>query len=139
MLLLEDNNGRKIYISENDIKSALRVSDIVCVPDMVDLKRGNNDVLGIIVNLADYSVGAVKGAKMAMFDDFDIDYNQHKFLIETRISGSLLKPASALVIEKVNEDDENEDPGNGEEPVDPENPGNGEGTEEPVDPEGGEE
>ena len=100
MLLLEDKNGRKIYISENDIKSALRVNDIVCVPDMVGLKRGNNDVLGIIVNLADYSVGAVKGAKMAMFDDFDIDYNQYKFLIETRMSGSLLKPASALVIEK---------------------------------------
>ena len=101
MLLLEDKNGRKIYISENDIKSALRVNDIVCVPDMVGLKRGNNDVLGIIVNLADYSVGAVKGAKMAMFDDFDIDYNQYKFLIETRMSGSLLKPASALVIERV--------------------------------------
>ena len=102
MLLLEDKNGRKIYMSENDVKSALRVNDIVCVPDMVGLKRGNNDVLGIIVNLADYSVGAVKGAKMAMFDDFDIDYNQYKFLIETRMSGSLLKPASALVIEKVN-------------------------------------
>lgn len=100
MLLLEDKNGRKIYMSENDIKSALRVNDIVCVPDMVGLKRGNNDVLGIIVNLADYSVGAVKGAKMAMFDDFDIDYNQYKFLIETRMSGSLLKPASALVIER---------------------------------------
>ena len=102
MLLLEDKNGRKIHMSENDIKSALRVSDIVCVPDMVDLKRDNKDVLGIIVNLADYSVGAVKGGKMAMFDDFDIDYNQHKFLIETRMSGSLLKPASALVIEKAN-------------------------------------
>ena len=102
MLLLEDKNGRKIHMSENDIKSALRVNDIVCVPDMVGLKRDGKDVLGIIVNLADYSVGAVKGAKMAMFDDFDIDYNQHKFLIETRMSGSLLKPASALVIEKAN-------------------------------------
>ena len=102
MLLLEDKNGRKIHMSENDIKAALRVNDIVCVSDMVDLKRDGKDVLGIIVNLADYSVGTAKGGKMAMFDDFDIDYNQHKFLIETRMSGSLLKPASALVIEKAN-------------------------------------
>lgn len=100
MLLLEDNNARKIYNSENDLKAALRVNDIVCVPDMEGLKRNNNDVLGIIVNLADYSVGMPKGGQVAMFDDFDIDYNQQKYLIETRMSGSLLKPASALVIER---------------------------------------
>lgn len=100
MLLLEDNNARKIYNSENDLKAALRVNDMVCVPDMEGLKRGNNDVLGIIVNLADYSVGMPKGGQVAMFDDFDIDYNQQKYLIETRMSGSLLKPASALVIER---------------------------------------
>ena len=99
VLLLEDKNGRRIYNSENDLKAALRVDDIVCVPCMEELQRAGNMVLGIIVNLADYSVGIPRGGQVAMFDDFDIDYNQQKYLIETRMSGSLLKPASALVIE----------------------------------------
>ena len=98
MLLLEDKNGRRIYNSEADIKAALRVDDIVCVSDMEGLVKDNKAVKGIIVNLADYSVGSPKGGKLAMFDDFDIDYNQYKYLIETRMAGSLLKEASALVI-----------------------------------------
>lgn len=106
LLLLEDNNGRKIYKSEDELKSILRVSSIVTVNEMVDLVRDAGDekihnVMGIIVNPADYSVGADKGGSVAMFDDFDIDYNQQKYLIETRCSGALTVPYSAMVIEEV--------------------------------------
>ena len=103
-LLLEDLNGRVIYDTEEKLRTALRVSSIVTVPVMENLKRddgeGNNlDLMGIIVNLADYNVGADKGGAVNMFDDFDIDYNQQKYLIETRCSGALIKPFSAIVVE----------------------------------------
>ena len=103
-LLLEDANGRVIYDTEEKLRTALRVSDIVTVPVMEGLKRNDAesnslDLMGIIVNLADYNVGADKGGAVNMFDDFDIDYNQQKYLIETRCSGALIKPYSAIVLE----------------------------------------
>lgn len=103
-LLLEDMNGRVIYDTEEKLRTALRVSSIITVPVMEGLTRkddeGNNlDLLGIIVNLNDYNVGADKGGAINMFDDFDIDYNQQKYLIETRCSGALIKPFSAISIE----------------------------------------
>lgn len=102
-LLLEDTTGRKIYNSVSDLSTALRVSEIVTVPVMEGLKRNGSsqkiELLGIIVNLNDYNVGADKGGAINMFDDFDIDYNQQKYLIETRCSGALVKPFSAVAIE----------------------------------------
>ena len=98
-LLLEDNTGRVIYDSIEKLKNVLRVKEIVTVPVMEGLKdAGGNDVLAIVVNLADYNVGADKGGAINMFDDFDIDYNQQKYLIETRCSGALTKPYSAIAI-----------------------------------------
>lgn len=98
-LLLEDNTGRVIYDSLEKLKNVLRVKEIVTVPVMEGLKDANgNDVLAIVVNLADYNVGADKGGAINMFDDFDIDYNQQKYLIETRCSGALTKPYSAIAI-----------------------------------------
>ena len=98
-LLLEDNTGRVIYDSLEKLKNVLRVKEIVTVPVMEGLKDADgNDVLAIVVNLADYNVGADKGGAINMFDDFDIDYNQQKYLIETRCSGALTKPYSAIAI-----------------------------------------
>ncbi len=103
MLLLTDNDGRDLYDSEDKLRTKLRVSKIVTVPVMEGLTREvsgqTKKLLGIIVNLSDYSYGADKGGAVALFDDFDIDYNQQKYLIETRGSGSLTKPYSAIVIE----------------------------------------
>jgi len=98
MLLLEDGINRRLYNSEQDLATALRVSKIVPVEVMEDHKIGNDTLLGIIVNLNDYQVGADKGGAINMFDDFDIDYNQMKYLMETRCSGALIKPYSALVL-----------------------------------------
>ena len=102
-LLLEDTMGRVIYETVDKLKTALRVSDIVTVPVMEGLSRtsGSNtmNLMGIIVNPADYNMGADKGGAVNMFDDFDIDYNQQKYLIETRCSGALVKPYSAIVLE----------------------------------------
>ena len=102
MLLLEDKNGRIIYESEAALARALRVKNIVTVPVMEGAKNlaGNKNVLAIVVNLKDYNVGADKGGAVAMFEDFDIDYNAQKYLIETRCSGALVKPFSAIVIEE---------------------------------------
>lgn len=103
MLLLTDETGRDLYDSEEKLRNKLRVSKIVTVPVMEGLTREvsgqNKKLLGIIVNLKDYSYGADKGGAVALFDDFDIDYNQQKYLIETRGSGALVKPFSAIVIE----------------------------------------
>ena len=103
MLLLEDLNGRIIYDSEAKLATALRVGKIVTVPVMEGLTREVSGVThaldGIIVNLADYNVGADKGGSVNMFDDFDIDYNKYTYLIETRCSGALVKPFSAIAIE----------------------------------------
>jgi HK97 family phage prohead protease len=98
MLLIEDQNGRVIYDSVEKLATALRVKEIVTVPEMEN--EAYSDVYGIIVNLADYTAGADKGGSVAMFDDFDIDYNQMKYLIETRMSGALTVPYSAIVLKK---------------------------------------
>ena len=101
MLLLEDKNGRVIYESEQALARALRVRNIVTVPVMEGAKNAKGkEILAIVVNLKDYNVGADKGGAVAMFEDFDIDYNAQKYLIETRCSGALVKPFSAIVIEK---------------------------------------
>ena len=99
MLLMEDKMGRVVYDSVTKLATALRVSEIVTVPVMEGLKdAGENDVIAVIVNLADYNVGADRGGEVNMFDDFDIDYNAMKYLIETRCSGALTKPYSAMVV-----------------------------------------
>ena len=103
-LLLEDMNGRVIYDTMEKLRTALRVKEIVTVPVMEGLTRTNDEgetlnLMGIIVNLTDYNVGADKGGAINMFDDFDIDYNQQKYLIETRCSGALIKPFSAISLE----------------------------------------
>ena len=102
MLLLEDKNGRIIYESEQALARALRVKNIVSVPVMEGAQNlaKTKNILGIVVNLKDYNVGADKGGAVAMFEDFDIDYNAQKYLIETRCSGALVKPFSAIVIEE---------------------------------------
>lgn len=103
-LLLEDNNGRIIYDSAAKLATTLRVKEIVTVPVMENLSRTDSDgntreLMGIVVNLSDYNIGADKGGAVNMFDDFDIDYNQQKYLIETRCSGALTKPYSAIALE----------------------------------------
>lgn len=99
MLLLEDTIGHRLYKTEAELATALRVTEIITVPVMENLKdKDKKDVYAIIVNLADYNVGADKGGAVNMFDDFDIDYNQQKYLIETRCSGALIKPFSAIVL-----------------------------------------
>ena len=108
MLLLEDGIGHFLYPTKQALATALRVNDIITVPvfetagtrsETVGMTTKEYDLLGIIVNLKDYNVGADKGGSVNMFDDFDIDYNQMKYLIETRCSGALIKPFSALIIE----------------------------------------
>lgn len=96
MLLLEDADGRRMYKDMNDLALAMNVNRIVRVPASIV----PNDVYGVIVDLNDYNVGADKGGAVNMFDDFDIDYNQMKYLIETRCSGALVKPYSAIVLKK---------------------------------------
>ena len=95
MLLMEDGLGHALYVDEAALARKLRVRKIVTVPVME-----GTDYLGIIVNPADYNFGADKGGAVAMFDDFDIDYNQQKYLIETRCSGALVRPFSAIVLRK---------------------------------------
>lgn len=100
MLLLTDANGRDLYDSTEKLAKKLRVSKIVTVPVMEGLTNTDgNALMGIIVNLSDYNIGADKGGAINMFDDFDIDYNQMKYLIETRCSGALTKPYSAIALE----------------------------------------
>lgn len=110
MLLLEDRNGRIIYESEQALARALRVRNIVTVPVMEGAQNlaKTKNVLAIIVNLKDYNVGADKGGAVAMFEDFDIDYNAQKYLIETRCSGALIKPFSAIVVEEDAPEEEEE-------------------------------
>ena len=99
-LLMEDTTGRVIYDTQEKLKNVLRVKDIVIVPVMENVNGKNGKpLMGVIVNLADYNVGADKGGAVSMFDDFDIDYNQQKYLIETRCSGALIKPYSAITLE----------------------------------------
>ena len=104
MLLIEDLNGRVIYDTVEKLKTALRVVDIVTVEPMEGAYRRDEnfqyDLLGLVVNLKDYNVGADKGGQVNMFDDFDINYNKQEYLIETRCSGALVKPYSAISFEK---------------------------------------
>ena len=104
-LLLEDKTGRVIYESVAKLATTLRVKEIITVPVMENLTRKvgetTRELMGIIVNLDDYNVGADKGGAVNMFDDFDIDYNQMKYLIEGRCSGALTIPYSAIAIEAV--------------------------------------
>lgn len=99
-LLLTDTTGRDLYTDVAQLAKKLRVKEIVTVPVMEGVNGKNGGALmGIIVNLADYNVGADRGGAVNMFDDFDIDYNQQKYLIETRCSGALTKPYSAIALE----------------------------------------
>ena len=108
LLLIKDGQGRRLYGTEAELASALRVSRIVTVPVMedqliVDVADGvtEHNLLAVLVNLSDYTLGADKGGAVAMFDDFDIDYNQYKYLMETRVSGALTKFKSAQIIGQV--------------------------------------
>jgi HK97 family phage prohead protease len=108
-LLREDGVGRKIYSSVAELATSLRVREIITVPVMENLTRTRTDatevtLLGIIVNLVDYNVGADKGGAVSLFEDFDIDYNQEKYLIETKCSGALIRPYSAIALELVVEE-----------------------------------
>ena len=102
--LMEDSIGRRLYTTDAELAAALRVKDIVEVPIMEDatitLAGVEYDILGVIVNPSDYNIGADKGGAVSMFDDFDIDYNKQIYLIETRLSGALIKPYSAIVLLK---------------------------------------
>ena len=102
-LLIKDTNKHRMYKSANEVATAMRVSNIITVPVMEGLKRESGsdtfELKALIVNLNDYNVGADKGGAVNMFDDFDIDYNQQKYLIETRCSGALIKPYSAIALE----------------------------------------
>ena len=102
MLLLEDGIGHKLYKTEAELATALRVKEIITVEPMsghkIEINSTEYPLIGVIVNLDDYNVGADKGGAINMFDDFDIDLNQQKYLIETRISGALIKPFSALTL-----------------------------------------
>ena len=101
-LLLTDEVGRDLYEDEAKLAKKLRVKEIITVPQMENATGANSGALvGVIVNLDDYNVGADKGGAVSMFDDFDIDYNAQKYLIETRCSGALIKPYSAIAVELV--------------------------------------
>lgn len=104
MLLLKDTLGRRLYNTKQELAAALMVNEIVEVEPMTGVTRTRTDakvmtLMGILVNLKDYNAGADKGGAVSMFEDFDIDYNQQKYLIETRMSGALVLPKSALVFE----------------------------------------
>lgn len=98
MLLLKDTTGHYLYPTKQALADRLGVTAIVDVPQMKGLKQGDKDVLAIIVNLSDYNVGTDRGGEVTMFDDFDIDFNQQKYLLETRVSGALTKAKSAMVV-----------------------------------------
>ncbi len=98
--LMKDKIGHRLYKNDAEVAEALRVKEIVTVPQMENMKGVNGgEFVGLIVNLADYTVGADKGGAVNMFDDFDIDYNQQKYLIETRCSGAMTTPFGAMAIE----------------------------------------
>lgn len=106
MLTLKDKIGRRLYDTKEALAAALGVKAVVEVPVMNGLKRHDEDtntdisLVGIVVNMPDYTVGSDKGGSVSLFDDFDIDYNAYKYLIETRVSGALTVPKSAIIIEK---------------------------------------
>lgn len=101
-LLDKDRMGRRQYATEADVAAALRVKNIVTVEVMDGVQTDDGELVGLVVNLADYTVGADRGAAIALFDDFDIDYNQYKYLMETRISGSLTRYKAAIAVIRAN-------------------------------------
>ena len=105
MLLARDLNGRRIYDSKADLAAALNVNSIITVEqfeglERIDSETNKHKLLGLFVNLGDYQFGAVKGGEVSKFDSFDIDFNQYKYLLETRLSGSLTKVYSAIALEE---------------------------------------
>lgn len=104
MLLLKDKNGRRLYETEASLAGALGVSKIVTVPQFEgldhEIKGSNHELLAIVVDLRDYTIGSNAGAELGMAESFDIDFNQYKYLMETRLSGSLTAPYSALTISR---------------------------------------
>ena len=98
MLLLKDGIGHRLYKTIAELETALRVSKIVTVEVMEGYKIDSRDLVGVIVNMKDYRLGNNKGGEKSLFDDFDIDFNQYKYLIETRRSGALVKPYSAMTV-----------------------------------------
>lgn len=104
MLLLKDKNGRRLYETEASLAGALGVSKIVTVPQFEglehEIKGANHELLAIVVDLRDYTIGSNAGAELGMAESFDIDFNQYKYLMETRLSGSLTTPYSALTISR---------------------------------------
>lgn len=104
MLLLTDEIGRDLYTSQAQLATKLRVREIITVPVMENQTRTSGsdelELMGIIVNMADYNIGADRGGAINMFEDFDINYNQQLYLIETRCSGALVKPYSAIALER---------------------------------------
>lgn len=105
MLLARDLNGRRIYDSKDDLAAALNVNSIVTVEQFEGLERTDSEtnkhkLLGLFINLGDYQFGAAKGGEVSKFDNFDIDFNQYKYLLETRLSGSLTKVYSAIALEE---------------------------------------
>lgn len=117
MLLIKDSMGRRIYESEGSLTTAMRVSKAVEVPMFDNMTRTENEgesdeqtfeLAAIIVNLADYTIGMDKGGETTLFDDFDIDYNKYTYLLETRLSGMLTKPFSAIIMEFTEVDESNE-------------------------------
>ena len=106
MLLARDLNGRRIYDSKEDLAKVLNVGEIVTVEQMDGLKRTNDDgeevkLLGLFVNMANYTFGCAKGGEITSFEDFDIDFNTYKYLMETRLSGALTTPLSAIALEEL--------------------------------------
>lgn len=104
LLLQKDKNGRRIYETESSLAAAMGVSKIVTVPQMRDfehqVKGVNTELLAIVVDLRDYTIGSNAGAELGMAEAFDLDFNQFKYLTETRLSGSLTAPYSALTISR---------------------------------------
>lgn len=104
MLLMKDKNGRRLYETEMSLASALGVTKIVTVPQFEglehEIKGANHELLAIVVDLRDYTIGSNAGAELGMAESFDIDFNQYKYLMETRLSGSLTAPYSALTISR---------------------------------------
>lgn len=120
MLLIKDSMGRRIYDSETALATAMRVKNIVDVPILDEISRVEDEgeetektykLAGIIVNLNDYTIGLDKGGQKTMFDDFDIDYNKQAYLLETRLSGMLTKPYSAIILEFTDADESSENVG----------------------------
>ena len=104
MLLARDLNGRRIYDSKADLAAALNVASIQTVEQFEGLERtsssGKRKLLGLFVNLADYQFGSTKGGEVTKFEDFDMDFNRYKYMLETRLSGALTQPYSAIALEE---------------------------------------